>query len=110
MTTPIINIFEKVARKAGKIMVRDFGELENLQIHSKSLGDYVTNADIKIEEIIIDSLKYYYPSSSFITEEFLTSRVVKLICTVSAITRVGIEISTESATTSSVLIGINFSS
>ena len=69
MKTPIINIFEKVARKAGKIMTRDFGELENLQIHSKSLGDFVTNADIKIEEIIVESLKYYYPSSSFITEE-----------------------------------------
>ena len=69
MQTPVINIFEKAARKAGKVLIRDFGEIENLQIQSKSLGDFVTNADLKVEEILIDTLKYYYPSSSFITEE-----------------------------------------
>ena len=41
---PIINIFEKAVRKAGKYLLRDFGEIENLQIQSKSLGDFVTNA------------------------------------------------------------------
>ena len=51
MQPPIINIFEKAVRKAGKILSRDFGEIENLQIQSKSLGDFVTNADLKIEEV-----------------------------------------------------------
>ena len=32
----VINIFEKAVRKAGKRLLRDFGEIENLQIHSKS--------------------------------------------------------------------------
>ena len=69
MQPPVINIFEKAAKKAGKILSRDFGEIENLQIQSKSLGDFVTNADLKVEEVLINTLKYYYPSASFITEE-----------------------------------------
>ena len=69
MQPPVINIFEKAARKAGKILLRDFGEIENLQIQSKSIGDFVTNADIKVEEVLIDTLKYYYPKASFLTEE-----------------------------------------
>ena len=69
MQTPVINIFEKAARKAGKILSRDFGEIENLQIESKSLGDFVTNADLNIEKNLIKTLKYYYPNASFITEE-----------------------------------------
>ena len=69
MQPPVINIFEKAAKKAGKILSRDFGEIENLQIQSKGLGDFVTNADLKVEEVLIDTLKYYYPSASFITEE-----------------------------------------
>ena len=69
MQSPVINIFEKAARKAGKILSRDFGEIENLQIQSKSLGDFVTNADLNIEKNLIKTLKYYYPNASFITEE-----------------------------------------
>ena len=69
MQPAIINIFEKAAKKAGKILIRDFGEIENLQIQSKSLGDFVTNADIKVEKSILETLKYYYPSYTYITEE-----------------------------------------
>ena len=50
MQPPTINIFEKAAKKAGKLLIRDFGEVENLQIHSKSIGDFVTNADLKVEK------------------------------------------------------------
>ena len=66
---PVINIFEKAVRKAGKYLLRDFGEIENLQIQSKGLGDFVTNADLKTEQILIDTLKYYYPEATYITEE-----------------------------------------
>ena len=69
MQPAIINIFEKAAKKAGRILVRDFGEIENLQIRPKSAGDFVTNADIKIEKSILESLKYYYPDYTYITEE-----------------------------------------
>jgi len=66
---PTINIFEKAVRKAGKILLRDFGEIENLQIQSKSLGDFVTNADLKSEKILLETLQYYYPKYTYLTEE-----------------------------------------
>ena len=69
MLPSVINIFEKAAKKAGKILIRDFGEMENLQIESKSIGDFVTSADIKVENSILETLKYYYPKYTYITEE-----------------------------------------
>ncbi len=69
MQPAIINIFEKAAKKAGKIIVRDFGEIENLQMQSKSIGDFVTNVDVKVEKSILDTLQYYFPDYSYITEE-----------------------------------------
>ena len=66
---PVINIFEKAVRKAGKSLIRDFGEVENLQIQSKSLGDFVTSSDIKTEKILLETLQYYYPNATYITEE-----------------------------------------
>ena len=49
--------------------MRDFGEIENLQIQSKGLGDFVTSCDLKVEQALINTLKYYYPNASFLTEE-----------------------------------------
>jgi myo-inositol-1(or 4)-monophosphatase len=66
---PVINIFEKAVRKAGKSIIRDFGEVENLQIQSKNLGDFVTSSDIKTEKILLETLQYYYPNATYITEE-----------------------------------------
>ena len=69
MLPSTINIFEKAAKKAGRILARDFGEIENLQIKSKSIGDFVTSADLKVEQSLLETLKYYYPNANFITEE-----------------------------------------
>ena len=69
MLPATINIFEKAARKAGRILTRDFGEIENLQIQSKSVGDFVTSADLKVEQSILETLKYYYPDANYLTEE-----------------------------------------
>ena len=66
---PIINIFEKAAIKASKYLKRDFGEIENLQIQSKKISDFVTNADLKSEKILLETLQYYYPNATYITEE-----------------------------------------
>ena len=70
MLPATINIFEKAARKAGRILARDFGEIENLQIQSKRIGDFVTSADLKVEQSLLETLKYYYPNANFISEEF----------------------------------------
>ena len=69
MLPSTINIFEKAARKAGKILTRDFGEIENLQIQSKNVGDFVTSADLKVEKSLLETLRYYYPKVNFLTEE-----------------------------------------
>ena len=69
MLPSTINIFEKAVRKAGRILARDFGEIENLQIQSKNIGDFVTSADLKVEESLLETLRYYYPKANFLTEE-----------------------------------------
>ena len=69
MLPATINIFEKAARKAGRILARDFGEIENLQIQSKNVGDFVTSADLKVEQSLLETLRYYYPNVNYLTEE-----------------------------------------
>ena len=67
--SPVVNIMEKAARRASKKLIRDFGELEKLQISSKSLGNFVTNADIYTEKAIKETLSYHFPDYGFILEE-----------------------------------------
>ena len=52
-----LNIMIKASEKASKVLVRDFGEIEKLQVKKKGPTDFVTNADIKVEKIIIEELK-----------------------------------------------------
>ena len=52
-----LNIMIKACEKASKILIRDFGELEKLQVSKKGPRDFVTNSDIKAEKIIIEELK-----------------------------------------------------
>ena len=56
-------------RKLQKYLIRDFGELEKLQVSKKGPQDFVTNADIKAEKIIIEELKKARPNYSIISEE-----------------------------------------
>ena len=64
-----LNIMIKASEKASKILIRDFGEIEKLQVSKKSQRDFVTNADLKVEKIIIDELQKARPNFSFISEE-----------------------------------------
>ena len=64
-----LNIMIKASEKASKILIRDFGELERLQVSKKGPKDFVTNADIKAEKIIIEELKKARPNFSIISEE-----------------------------------------
>tara|TARA_B100000900_G_scaffold325208_1_gene285010 strand:+ start:340 stop:1080 length:741 start_codon:yes stop_codon:yes gene_type:complete len=65
-----LNIIIKASEKASKILIRDFGEIEKLQVSKKGPTDFVTNADIKAEKIIIDELKKARPNFSIISEEY----------------------------------------
>ena len=59
----------KASEKASKILIRDFGEIEKLQVSKKSPSDFVTNSDLKVEKIIIQELEKARPNFSFISEE-----------------------------------------
>jgi myo-inositol-1(or 4)-monophosphatase len=64
-----LNIMIKASEKASKILIRDFGEIENLQVSKKGPSDFVTNSDLKVEKIIIEELKKARPNYSIISEE-----------------------------------------
>ena len=55
--------------RASKIIIRDFGEIEKLQVSKKGPADFVTNSDLKTEKIIIDELKKAKPNYSIVSEE-----------------------------------------
>ena len=59
----------KACNKASKTLIRDFGEIEKLQVSKKGPSDFVTNSDLKAEKIIIEELKKAKPSYSLISEE-----------------------------------------
>ena len=64
-----LNIMIKASEKASKILIRDFGEIEKLQVSKKGPSDFVTNSDLKAEKIIIEELKKARPTYSIISEE-----------------------------------------
>jgi myo-inositol-1(or 4)-monophosphatase len=64
-----LNIMIKACEKASKILIRDFGEIEKLQVSKKGPSDFVTNSDLKTEKIIIEELKKARPNFSIISEE-----------------------------------------
>ncbi|MBE9477426.1 MAG: inositol monophosphatase [Proteobacteria bacterium] len=64
-----INVMIKAARKAGRSLMRDFKEVENLQVSSKGPGDFVSRADLKAEEILQEELMEARPNYGFCGEE-----------------------------------------
>ena len=64
-----LNLMIKACEKASKILIRDFGEIEKLQVSEKGPSDFVTNSDLKTEKIIIEELSKGRPDYSIISEE-----------------------------------------
>ena len=64
-----INVLEKICDKVSKVIIRDFGEVEKLQVSRKGPGDFVTKTDKKVEKIIIEELEKARPKYGFIAEE-----------------------------------------
>jgi|TARA_B110000438_G_scaffold293613_1_gene333765 myo-inositol-1(or 4)-monophosphatase len=64
-----INVMIKACRKASKVLIRDFGEIENLQVSLKGPGDFVTLSDKKVEKILIEELQKARPTYSILSEE-----------------------------------------
>ena len=69
LDSPQINIMTRACMKASRSLIRDFGELENLQVSAKGPGDFVTSADKRTEKILIGELQKAHPDYGIITEE-----------------------------------------
>ena len=69
LNSPQINLITKACMKASRSLIRDFSEIENLQVSSKGPGDFVTSADKKTEKILIEELQKAHPEYGIITEE-----------------------------------------
>ncbi|KQB13311.1 inositol monophosphatase [Rhodobacter capsulatus] len=64
-----LNLMIKAARKAGRALVKDFREVENLQVSSKGPGDFVSKADREAERIIKEELRGARPTYGWLGEE-----------------------------------------
>lgn len=64
-----MNIMIKAARRAARSLMRDFGEVEHLQVSAKGPGDFVSRADLKAEEILKEDLMEARPNYGWLAEE-----------------------------------------
>ena len=64
-----LNIMIKAAEKASKSLIRDFGEIEKLQVSKKGPRDFVTKTDKYVEKILIEELSKIKKNYSFLSEE-----------------------------------------
>jgi len=69
LNSPQINIIMRACNKASRSLIRDFGEIENLQVSSKGPGDFVTSSDKRTEKTIIEELQKAHSNYGIITEE-----------------------------------------
>lgn len=69
LPTPLINVMDAAARKAARRLVRDFGEIEHLQVSRKGPSNFVTEADIRTEEILCEELLKARPSFGFLIKK-----------------------------------------
>ena len=69
LNSPQINLITRACMKASRSLIRDFGEIENLQVSAKGPGDFVTSADKRTEKILINELQKAHPDYGIVTEE-----------------------------------------
>ena len=71
MSTPsaLLKVMIDAARKAGRGLARDFGEVAELQVSKKGAGDYVSAADLKAEQVLVDELNKVRPGYGVLAEE-----------------------------------------
>jgi myo-inositol-1(or 4)-monophosphatase len=68
-TSAIITVMTGAVRKASKAMLRDFGEIDKLQISKKGVANFVTSADLRTEKTLIEELQRARPRASILSEE-----------------------------------------
>lgn len=67
--SPLMNVMIRAVRHAGRHVLRDFGELANLQIVEKAPGDFVSRTDQRVEKQLIEALTGAYPDYGVLCEE-----------------------------------------
>ncbi len=67
--SPLMTVMTDAVTKAARSLVRDFGEVENLQVSLKGPGDFVTAADRKAEKLLFEALSKARPGYGFVMEE-----------------------------------------
>jgi len=69
LRSPLINVMADAAKKAARSLIRDFGEVEQLQVSVKGPADFVSAADRKAEQVILAELSRARPKYGFLMEE-----------------------------------------
>lgn len=69
MRSPLITVMSNAALKASKVLLRDFGEVDQLQVSRKGTANFVTKTDLKVEKILHTELKIARPDYGFLMEE-----------------------------------------
>lgn len=69
MQTPLLNVMSAAAVKAGKGLMRDFGEVDQMQISRKSASNFVTKSDVRTEKLLQKELLAVRPAFGFLMEE-----------------------------------------
>ena len=67
--SPNLNLMIKSCEKVSKVLIRDFGEVEKLQVSIKGPKNFVTNSDRKVEDMLVNELSKSKKKYSFLTEE-----------------------------------------
>ncbi len=67
--SPLINVMERAARRAARGLLRDFGEVEHLQVSRKGPADFVSQADLKAERALREELEKARPEFGLLMEE-----------------------------------------
>ena len=69
LDSPQMNLILRACNKASRSLIRDFGEIEKLQVSAKAPGDFVSSADKRTEKILIEELQKAHPDYGIVTEE-----------------------------------------
>ena len=67
--SPVMTVMQNAAQKAARRLLRDFNEVEQLQVSIKGPGDFVSQADLRAEAIIREELQRARPGYAFLMEE-----------------------------------------
>lgn len=67
--SPLMTVMTNAVRKAARGVVRDFNEIDKLQVSKKGVANFVTNADLRTDKMLIEELGKARPKFSFLTEE-----------------------------------------